>query len=80
MNGALDELVLGEVAQAEALTRLEDHARAADELADNDTLGAVDDERSLVGHDREVTHEHGLFFDLARVAFMNRARTNTGAL
>ena len=68
MNGALDELVLGEVAKAEALTRLEDHSRAADELANYDTLGAVNDERSLVGHDWEVTHEHGLFFNLACIA------------
>ena len=67
VNGAGDELVLGEVAKAEALTRLEDDARAADELANYDTLGAVDDERSLVGHDGEVTHEDGLLLDLAGV-------------
>ena len=33
VDGALDQLVLGQVAQAEALARLEDDAGAADELA-----------------------------------------------
>ena len=37
------------------------------ELGDDDALGAVDDERALVGHEGEVTHEHGLALDLARV-------------
>ena len=68
VDRALDELVLGEVAEAVALARLEDHAGAADELADDDTLGAVDDERALLRHDREVAHEHRLLFDLAGVA------------
>src|SRR4051812_33211059 len=40
-------------------------ARAADQLRDDDTLGAVDDERALVRHDREVAHEHRLALDLA---------------
>ena len=40
-------------------------ARRADELADHDALGAVDDERALAGHHREVTHEHRLDLDLA---------------
>jgi hypothetical protein len=30
----------------------------------DDTLGAVDDERALLGHEREVAHEHGLGLDL----------------
>ena len=62
-----DELVLGQVPQAVALARLEDDAGAADELGDDDALGAVDDERSLVGHHREVAHEHRLFLDLTGV-------------
>ena len=40
----------------------------SDQLADDDTLGAVDDERALLGHDREVAHEDGLFLDLTGVA------------
>ena len=51
----------------------------ADELRHDDALGAVDDERALLGHHREVAHEDRLLLDLARVAFMNRARTKIGA-
>jgi len=47
------------------LAGLEQHARRTNELADHDALGAVDDERALLGHDREVAHEDGLLFDLA---------------
>jgi hypothetical protein len=42
-------------------------ARAADELRDDDALGAVDDERPPFGHHREVPHEDRLLADLARV-------------
>src|SRR4051794_5062562 len=68
MNCPLDELVLAEVAQPEALARLEDHTGAAHELRHDHPLGAVDDEGALLGHHREVAHEHGLLFDLAGVA------------
>jgi hypothetical protein len=67
VDGALDELVLRQVAEAVALTGFEDDARGADELRHDDALGAVDDERALLRHHREVAHEHGLFLDLARV-------------
>jgi hypothetical protein len=40
-------------------------ARRADELADDDALGAVDDERALVRHEREVAHVDALALDLA---------------
>ena len=40
-------------------------ARGADELGDDDTLGAVDDEGAPLRHDREVAHEDELFLDLA---------------
>src|SRR5687768_11531976 len=40
------------------------HAGRADELADHDALGAVDDERALLRHPREVAHEDGLVLDL----------------
>ena len=40
-------------------------ARGADELGDDDALGAVDDEGAAVGHPREVAHEDGLLADLA---------------
>ncbi len=65
VDGAGDELVLGQVAEAEALARLEDDAGGADELRHDDALGAVDDEGALVGHHREVTHEDRLLLDLA---------------
>ena len=45
---------------------LEVDARAADELRDDDTLGAVDDEGAALSHEREVAHEDGLGLDLAR--------------
>ena len=41
------------------------HARGADELGDDDALGAVDDEGALVGHHGEVAHEDELLLDLA---------------
>jgi hypothetical protein len=40
-------------------------AGAADELGDDHPLGAVDDERALAGHHREVAHEDRLRLDLA---------------
>ena len=40
-------------------------AGRADELADDDALGAVDDEGSLVRHEREVAHVDPLALDLA---------------
>ena len=67
VDGAGDQLVLGEVTQAVALARLEDDARRPDQLRHHDTLGAVDHERALVGHHREVPHEDRLFLDLAGV-------------
>ena len=39
--------------------------RGADQLADDDALGPVDDEGALVGHDGEVPHEDRLLLDLA---------------
>ena len=39
---------------------LEIHTGATNQLRHNDTLGAVDDEGSLFGHQGEVTHEHRL--------------------
>ena len=41
------------------------HARAADQLRYNNTLGAVDDEGAAGRHQREVAHEDVLLFDLA---------------
>ena len=39
------------------------HARAADDLGNNDTLCAVDDEGAAIGHHREIAHEDFLFLD-----------------
>ena len=44
--------------------RLEDDSRGAHQLADDHSLGAVDDEGALVGHDGEVPHEDRLLLDL----------------
>ena len=41
------------------------HARGAHELADDDALAAVDDERAVLGHQREVAHEDLALLDLA---------------
>ena len=43
------------------------NARTADELADDDSLGAVDDETSVLGHQREIAHEHVFHGRLAGV-------------
>ena len=67
MNGAGDQLVLGQVPEPVTLTRLEDDARRSDELGHHDSLGAVDDEGPLLGHHREVPHEDCLLLDLAGV-------------
>ena len=68
VDRSLDQLVLGEITEAVTLTWLKDHARATDELGHDNALGAVDDKRALLGHCRQVAHEHGLLFDFARVA------------
>ena len=65
VDGALDELVLGEVPEAVALAGLEDHTGGTDELRHHDALGAVDHEGALLGHHGEVTHEDRLLLDLA---------------
>ncbi len=39
--------------------------RGADKLRHDDTLGAVDDEGALVGHEREIAHEDRLRLDLS---------------
>ena len=42
------------------------HAGAADELADHNALGAVDDEGAAGGHQREIANEDFLLLHLAR--------------
>ncbi len=44
---------------------LEENARAAMELRYDDALGTVDDERSVIGHQRDLAEEHVLFLDVA---------------
>ena len=51
------------------------HARGADQLGDDDALGAVDDEGALIGHHGEVAHEDELLFDLAGLLV---GKTNVG--
>ena len=43
------------------------NAGASDDLGDNDTLCAVDDEGAAVGHEREIAHEDLLLLDLVRL-------------
>ena len=43
-------------------------ARRTNQLRDDDALRAVDDERAVLGHQREVSHEHLGFLDLMGVA------------
>ena len=46
-------------------TRGENDSGRPNQLRHHNTLGAIDDERALVGHHGEVTHEHRLFLDFA---------------
>ena len=48
-----------------ALVVVEEHARRAVHLADDDALGAVDDEGAVVRHQRHVAHVDGLLLDVA---------------
>ena len=48
-----------------ALVVVEEHARRAVHLADDDALGAVDDEGAVVGHERHVAHVDVLLLDVA---------------
>ena len=47
-------------------------AGRTDELRDDHALGAVDDERAVVGHPREVAHEDRLLADLTGLAVLER--------
>ncbi len=48
-----------------ALVVVEEHTGRAVHLADDDPLGAVDDEGAVVGHQRHVAHIDGLLLDIA---------------
>lgn len=48
-----------------AAVMIEKHARRAVHLADNDPLGAIDDEGAIVGHERNVAHVDFLFLHVA---------------
>ncbi|SPK70720.1 conserved protein of unknown function [Cupriavidus taiwanensis] len=65
-----------------ALVVLEEHARRAVQLRDDDTLGAVDDERTRGSHERNLAHVDFLllhFLDLARVLAIVDDQANLGA-
>ncbi len=47
-----------------ALVVVEEHARRTVHLRDDDALGAVDDERAVVGHERNVAHVDILLLDV----------------
>ncbi len=48
-----------------ALVMVEEDARAAMHLRDDDALGAVDDEGAILGHERHVAHVDVLLLDVA---------------
>src|SRR5207244_1974218 len=48
-----------------ARRRLEEDAGTAVQLADDDALGAIDDERTVLRHQRNFTEIDFLFFDVA---------------
>ena len=74
--GAASGDELGLVDQHAAVGLLgEVDARGADELGDDDALGAVDDEGAAVGHEREVAHEDELLLHLARL-LVDKAHVN----
>ncbi len=60
VHGGGKELFAGFVV---ALAKID--ARAAHQLADDDPLGAVDDEGAGIGHERKIAHEDLLLLDLA---------------
>ncbi len=51
-----------------ALVVVEEHARAAVQLAHHDALGAVDDERTVLGHQRDLAEVDLLLLDVAHDA------------
>ena len=57
-----------------ALVVVEEHARAAVQLADDDALGAVDDERAVLGHQRDLAEVDLLLLDVADQALAALAR------
>ena len=57
-----------------ALVVVEEDAGAAMELADHDALGAIDDERAGVRHQRDLAEVDLLLFDVAHDAFTAVAR------
>ena len=60
---------------AAVVGRLEKHARRTVQLADDHALGAVDDERAVLGHQRNIAEENFLFLDVA-----NGLRAGVGIL
>ena len=52
---------------AAVVGRLVEHAGRAVQLADDHALGAVDDERAVIGHQRDVAEEDFLLLDVADV-------------
>ena len=79
VDRARHQLVLGQVAQAVPLTRLEDHARRTHQLGHHDPLGAVDHERApsvIIGKSPMNTV---CYLISPVVLFWNSARTKIGA-
>ena len=78
VNGSGHQLVLGHVAQPVAVTGLEDDSRGAHQLGHHDTLSAVDDEGSLLGHQGKVPHKDRLLLDLTSVLVLERGSYEDG--
>jgi hypothetical protein len=56
-----------------ALVVVEEHARAAMQLGDDDALRTVDDEGARLGHERDFTEVNFLLLDVAHDAFATLA-------
>ena len=65
-----------------AAVMVEQHARRAVHLADDHALGAVDDERAVLRHQRHVAHVDVLLLDIEHASgsrYRDRPRTRSGA-
>ncbi|MNV16396.1 hypothetical protein D3C71_1071570 [compost metagenome] len=61
-NAGSEKQLAGRMALA--LVVIEEHARRTVHLRNDDALGAVDDERTVIGHERHVAHVDRLFLDV----------------
>ena len=75
--GMIVALNVGAVVRVDVLAVVD--ARRTDELAHDHALGAVDHERALVGHEREIAHEDLLVGNALDFARLGGDKTNADA-